>query len=532
MRNFSLQKKIIIGVAVSLIISSLALSIYYIHTFEESSLGEMFFKAKAIGQMAENARSAAADSLSKYNALKTEEMLAEALKDLEGLQPGSDAFFEKLEQTRFYNTSVPVVWAFKAALNGAEESHFAFKPTRFDARNPKFNPTSEVEKQLLRDLAASGSIEVSGVDKTENVFRYMRAVKLTKDCLMCHGGPNDDPARPGLMVDPVGFKKDNKKDGDLHGAFQIIMDLKPMDSAINGIIWKTALVSLVVIVLSSALVAYSIRLTVIKPVENISSAATEGANQVADAANQVSGASQSLAEGATQQASSIEETSASMEEIANRVRHNAQSAETADQMMAETTKLVHSGNAAMEKMVVSIGSIKNSSGEVSKIIKVIEEIAFQTNLLALNAAVEAARAGEHGKGFAVVAEEVRNLAQRSASAAKDTTQLIESAVVKSNEGVTIVDEAVKALRAINNSAEKVGGIIKEIAAASAEQAQGVSAVKEAINQMDKVTQSNAAIAEQSSAASVELASQAESLKSMISSLSTVIHGGDVYEHGE
>ncbi|MBI5814181.1 MAG: DUF3365 domain-containing protein [Nitrospinae bacterium] len=535
MKNLSLQNKIIVGIALSLFVSSMALAVFYVNTFKKNTLDEMFYKAKAIGRMAENARMAAAEAMFKYNAVKLDEMLAEALKDLEGIPSGSDAFFDKLRQTRYYNTGIPVVWAFKAAQAGAEESHFKFKPTRFDARNKNYNPESETEKQLIRQLQQSGAMEVSGVDEKDNVFRYMRAVKLTKECLVCHGVATDVP--PGAQpsdVDPVGFKKDGKKEGDLHGAFQIIMDLKPLDSQVNSIIVQTVVASLLVILIASAVVVYLIRLTVIKPVESIAKDVTEGSNQVSDAANQVSGASQSLAEGATEQASSIEETSASMEEIANRVKHNAQSAEAANEMMEATAKLVKSGNDAMESMVTSINSIKHSSGEVSKIIKVIEEIAFQTNLLALNAAVEAARAGEHGKGFAVVAEEVRNLAQRSAAAAKDTTQLIQNAVVRSNEGVDIVNGAVTALRAINDSAGKVASIIKEIAAASAEQAQGVSAVKEAINQMDKVTQSNAAIAEQSSAASVQLASQAESLQAMISGLAGIIHGssGNVHHSDE
>ena len=529
MSGTSLQTKIIISIVATLVVASVGLSALFIRSFKQNAMEEMFYKAKAIGTMAENARITAGEALSRHDAFKLDEMLAEALEQLQGVTPGSEEFFRKLRETRYYNTGIPVVWAFKVASRNAEESHFKFKPTRFDARNKASEPVTEVEKTLLRDLQSSNAVEVSGVDDDTGVFRYLRAVRLSKDCLVCHGGPNDDPSRPNTDTDPVGFKKDGKRDGDMHGAFQIIVDLAPLNSEINSVILKTVIGSVVIIALSLFLTVAFMRKTVIRPIETISADVTEGSNQVADAAGQVSNSSQSLAEGATQQASSIEETSASLEEIAGKVRVNAESAEMADKMMTDTVRLVDEGNKAMDRMVTSIASIKQSSGEISNIIKVIEEIAFQTNLLALNAAVEAARAGEHGKGFAVVAEEVRNLAQRSATAAKDTASLIENAVTKSNDSVDIVNQAGASLKAIDESSRKVGEIVREIAQASAEQSAGVDQVKIAVSQMDKVTQQNAAIAEESSAASEQLSAQAETLKSIISGLHGIIHGGTVVE---
>ena len=265
---------------------------------------------------------------------------------------------------------------------------------------------------------------------------------------------------------------------------------------------------------------------VINPINQIIENLNEGASQITSASNQISSSSQSLASGASQQASSLQETSASLEEIASMTKQNADNANSANSLMEESRKMVDEGVHSMEEMVTAMNSIKESSGEISKIIKVIEEIAFQTNLLALNAAVEAARAGEHGKGFAVVAEEVRNLAQRSATASKDTASLIENAVKKAEEGGRIVESSSKALNAIAESTKKVGDLVSEIAAASNEQASGIDQVNNAVSQMDKVTQSNAAGAEESASASEELNAQAESLNGVVQDLSQMVTGAD------
>lgn len=529
MKGLSLQNKIAVSIAIALVASSIVLSIFYIRAYKANALKEMYFKAKAIAQMAENARVAAGQALSDYKAIKSDEMLAEAGEALKGLTVGSKAYFSALRKSRYYNTSIPVVWAFKAALNGAERSHFAFKPTRFDARNPAYEPITSTEKDLLRDLKQSGKLEIQGIDEEKNVLRYMRAVKLSNDCLACHGGPNDDASRPDTMVDPIGFRKEGKRTGDMHGAFQVVMDMTPLDNSVASMKQMALGTSAAIVLAACIAVVLFIRRSVIGPITGITTDMGDGANQVTDASGQVSGASQSLAEGATEQAASLEETAASVKDIADRAKQNAESSNVATTLMGEMGKLVTNGSTSMDKMVKAINSIKDSSNEVSKIIKVIEEIAFQTNLLALNAAVEAARAGEHGKGFAVVAEEVRNLAQRSATAARDTAGLIADSSSKSDEGVMIVDEAVKALNAITDSSKKVGDLVSEIAEASMDQSQGVDQVSDALAQIDKVTQQNASAAEESAAASEQLSAQADSLRGMIVNMQSVIQGGALNE---
>ncbi len=251
---------------------------------------------------------------------------------------------------------------------------------------------------------------------------------------------------------------------------------------------------------------------------------SEGAEQVASASGQVSSASQSLAEGATEQAAGLEETSSSLEEMSSMTKQNADNAQQANTLAAEARKAADNGTHSMTRMSAAINDIQKSSDETAKIIKVIDEIAFQTNLLALNAAVEAARAGEAGKGFAVVAEEVRNLAMRSAEAAKNTANMIEESVKNSKNGVDIATEVGKVLEEIVQRIGKTTDLVGEIAAASAEQAQGIDQVNTAIAQMDKVTQQNAANAEESASASEELSAQAQSMNDMVNDLVALVGG--------
>jgi methyl-accepting chemotaxis protein len=251
---------------------------------------------------------------------------------------------------------------------------------------------------------------------------------------------------------------------------------------------------------------------------------SEGAEQVVSASTQVSTAAQSLSQGSTEQAASLEETSASMEEMASMTRQNAENAGRAAELMTETTQVVDGANHALDEMVASMGKITESSDKVSRIIKTIDEIAFQTNILALNAAVEAARAGEAGMGFAVVADEVRNLAQRSAQAAKDTAVLIEESIENARQGSTRLQQVSTSITAITDSANKVKSLVDEISVAGRQQAQGIDQVSQAIAQMEKVTQTTAATAEESAAASEELNAQAESSMGVVRRLELLVGG--------
>jgi len=246
--------------------------------------------------------------------------------------------------------------------------------------------------------------------------------------------------------------------------------------------------------------------------------------QVKDGSAQITGASQSLAEGASQQAASLEETSASLEEMSSMTKRNAETAGKVKALGSEARKAGDLGVKDMTALVGAMDAIKRSSTDIAKIIKTIDEIAFQTNILALNAAVEAARAGEAGAGFAVVADEVRNLARRCALAAKETASKIEDAVQKSAVGADISAKVARSLEEIVGKARQVDEMAGEVAAASQEQSQGIAQVNIAVTQMDKVTQSNAATAEESAAAGAELTVQAETLREAVSDLMRLVDG--------
>ncbi|MBD3168605.1 MAG: chemotaxis protein [candidate division Zixibacteria bacterium] len=272
--------------------------------------------------------------------------------------------------------------------------------------------------------------------------------------------------------------------------------------------------------------AVTIARGIITSMRRIINSLTEGAEQVGSAANEVASASQSLAEGASEQASSLEETSSALEEMSGMTKQNADNANQANSLSNQAQTAAQKGSEAMQQMSDAINQIKASSDETAKIIKVIDEIAFQTNLLALNAAVEAARAGEAGKGFAVVAEEVRNLAMRSAEAAKNTSSLIEESQNNADNGVRVTEEFTNILTEISTSINKVSDLVGEVSAASNEQAQGINQVNTAVTQIDQVTQQNASNAEESASASEELSAQAAQMQEIVNDLTRIVNGAN------
>jgi len=268
-----------------------------------------------------------------------------------------------------------------------------------------------------------------------------------------------------------------------------------------------------------------------KQFSTVSSILSRVSRQVTHASEEFSTSGQELANGASEQAASLEEVSASLREISAMTRRNAKNSQVSNTAAGAASDAASKGQEAMGRMTQAINDIKRSSDETGRILKTIDEIAFQTNLLALNAAVEAARAGDAGKGFAVVAEEVRNLAQRSADAARNTAGLINDSQTNANNGVAVAGEVEGFLREIAENIGNVTSLVGEVATASQDQDRGVNEISTAVEQMDNLTQANAATAEESASASVKLHSQAGEVQKVVDSLQQIIRGASVSRYG-
>jgi methyl-accepting chemotaxis protein len=295
------------------------------------------------------------------------------------------------------------------------------------------------------------------------------------------------------------------------------------NASTSSAFWTMVIGGILALIVSGVLAIFISR-NITVPVNRVIASLAEGAQEVDNASGDLSSASNTLAEGATQNAASLEETSAALEQLSSMTKRNSDNAMEANGLMSQATEAVIKAENSMDSVIQAMEHIATSGNEIGKIIKTIDEIAFQTNLLALNAAVEAARAGEAGAGFAVVADEVRNLAIRSADAAKNTADLIAATISNINSGSEMVHSTSDNFQTVATHAAKVAQLVSEVAEASKEQSQGINQITTAMAQMDKVTQHNAASAEESASAANSLSVQAGNLMSAVDQMSRIVHG--------
>jgi len=301
---------------------------------------------------------------------------------------------------------------------------------------------------------------------------------------------------------------------------EILADMNKM----SYLIILAMIVIIVVASIIAALMGGNISDQFTKPIVKIIDNLGQNTHQITSISQELLQSSHLIAEGSSEQAASLEETSATLEESSSMIRQNTENTNQAALLAKQTKDSADKGNKEMKDMMFSMAELKKSSDQIAKIIKIIDDIAFQTNILALNAAVEAARAGEAGMGFAVVAEEVRNLAQRSAQAAKDTAYIIESNIALSEKGVDVSKKVNDSLSEIDEQALKVNQLLDEIASASREQAQGISQINKAVVNMESAVQRNASISQESAGTSEKLAFQAQDMKDIVNELIKIVGG--------
>jgi methyl-accepting chemotaxis protein len=391
----------------------------------------------------------------------------------------------------------------------------------------KYEKSFKAEEAAVRDLATKLAADVNDGEARGQITAFIDAHQTmgrSYDTAIraFEGTQGQDAAAADALVKGQDRAPTDLLDKTSARLAQVLEELRRAQAqVVQRAIRRTVISALAFFGIVIALVSVMVRRTRLEVVA-LASQLTEAAHHTAAAATEVSASAQQLSQGATEQAAALEETSASMEEMSSMTRRNAENSADAAALMTAADVSVQGSNAALDEMVSSMAAIRDSGQQVARIIKAIDEIAFQTNILALNAAVEAARAGDAGLGFAVVADEVRTLAQRSAQAAKETAALIEASLARAQEGAVRVDKVAASINAITESVSQVKGLVDEVSAASRQQAQGIGQVTQALLQMEKVTQINAATAEESAAASEELNGQAAGALGIVARLETLV----------
>lgn len=416
---------------------------------------------------------------------------------------------------------VPIFASMKVGNENAAVENYAFRVFAEKARN-KENLATQSELEILKKFSTDPELK-EHIETSDSYVKVYRPVRLSEaqGCLTCHGHPSTSPWKNGNDI--LGLTMEDWKDGYLHGVFTITSSKERVMAAatqatltIAG--WGFAISILILFAV------YLLMRAPLRSLEEISESLQGASDQIEAASREISSSSHGLSQSSSQAAAHIEQTSASTEEVNSMASRNAEHILKATSLASEAQGKATHGAEISASLSESMNAITDSSKKISEIITVIDDIAFQTNLLALNASVEAARAGEQGKGFAVVAEAVRALAQRSASSAKEISELIRETVTQIQEGSAKVESSGGSLEEIVKVVNDLTVLNNEISQASGEQAQGLSQITNAIQELDTLTQTNAAISEESAASSEELSVQAEQMKAMVHRLSKVLNG--------
>lgn len=416
-------------------------------------------------------------------------------------------------RTAIYET-VPVVAAWRSISQVAKAQGYQFRIPASSPRNPENQPTAD-EARILEALETTSQGEYFAVDTERREIVLARPIRLTEDCMLCHGQPSTSPGGDGK--DLLGFRMEGWRTGQVHGAFLLRASMDHVDAVVRAGMMQVALWVVPFSLLVGGFVYWLTRRSFALFTGGMGSV-LEGSGRVANTSRQIAAASLSLAECVNQQVASLQQTSSAGLQLQRGTERNTESSEAAVRLTDNSDSDVADARQTLALMEWAMGGIGESSERIRKIIAVIDGLAFQTNILALNAAVEAARAGNAGLGFAVVAEEVRSLAQRSAEAARDTAQLIEASSEQGVKGQRQLVEVKKAFESLTSEFQQIRRSVVSVRDAGSEQMQEIRHILAAVRAMENLASETSSHAEEGAAVAQSLGDEAQLLENTVKEL--------------
>lgn len=518
--RLKLGTKILAAVAVVMLLTTSA-SIFVVYRISvENRVDDVHRQMQGILEQAETVM-ANMDHMHMTEAFDVQKLIKNAQQ-----QAGGRPLKDMYDATDLYNT-IPVVAAWQTVEKAAEKEGFAFSTPStpgVKARNPKNDTDAFADVFAAFDR---GEKNYFNYDEDAEHLTFAQPIHLMESCLACHGDSSLSPTGDGRDI--LGFAMENMQAGDLKGAFVLEAETGS-DPVVAATMNTIFLVSLGLFILVQIGVYAFIRNVINRPLEKAVARIETVCGTTATTSQNILTDSRGMADSANSQAASLEETSSSLEEISSIVKQNSDKAGNAEGLANMTLEAAKVGADDMAKMKASMDGIKESSENITHIIKAIDDIAFQTNILALNAAVEAARAGDAGAGFAVVADEVRSLAHRCSEAAGETTAKIEDSMQKSNQGVHICQNVAESLENVKTKAVEMAELVGNIAAASKEQSTGIDQINVAVTDIDQRTQSSASAAERGAQSAFSLTAQSDKLLESVGAIKQVLNGSKAQQN--